>query len=226
MAFTVSHLSESPHHSSSSSSQNLGFIHDRPLVFIPISNPRASPVYPPLEYLNSFTSPSSPSNSCSCLLLNYCNVFPSALATPQFVLQAKRLLFSDSVMSDSATPWTAACHAPLSMRFSRQEYWSGLPFPSPWAFSKYKPILSLLCLKARDQGKSCWAPGQSWQTHSTWPWLVSLWAETSAWLVSAHWNVSIASGELLGKVSLLCERDLWKKQMLSVLLAIITPGCV
>ena len=29
------------------------------------------------------------------------------------------------------TPWTAACQAPLSMDFSRQEYWSGLPFPSP-----------------------------------------------------------------------------------------------
>ena len=34
-------------------------------------------------------------------------------------------------MSDSATPWTVACQAPLSMGFSRQEYWSGLPFPSP-----------------------------------------------------------------------------------------------
>ena len=30
-----------------------------------------------------------------------------------------------------ATPWTAACQAPLSMGFSRQEYCSGLPFPSP-----------------------------------------------------------------------------------------------
>ena len=30
-----------------------------------------------------------------------------------------------------ATPWAAACQAPLSMEFSRQEYWSGLPFPSP-----------------------------------------------------------------------------------------------
>ena len=29
------------------------------------------------------------------------------------------------------TPWTAAYHAPLSMGFSRHEYWSGLPFPSP-----------------------------------------------------------------------------------------------
>ena len=30
----------------------------------------------------------------------------------------------------SATPWTVAYQAPLSMGFSRQEYWSGLPFPS------------------------------------------------------------------------------------------------
>ena len=29
------------------------------------------------------------------------------------------------------TPWTVACQAPLSMGFPRQEYWSGLPFPSP-----------------------------------------------------------------------------------------------
>ena len=29
-----------------------------------------------------------------------------------------------------ATPWTVACKAPLSMGFFRQEYWSGLPFPS------------------------------------------------------------------------------------------------
>ena len=27
--------------------------------------------------------------------------------------------------------WTVACQAPLSMGFPRQEYWSGLPFPSP-----------------------------------------------------------------------------------------------
>ena len=27
--------------------------------------------------------------------------------------------------------WTVACQAPLSMDFSSQEYWSGLPFPSP-----------------------------------------------------------------------------------------------
>ena len=41
-------------------------------------------------------------------------------------------VFSCSVVSDSATPWTIACQASLSMGFPRQEYWSGLPFPSPW----------------------------------------------------------------------------------------------
>ena len=38
---------------------------------------------------------------------------------------------SPSVVSDSAAPWTAAHQAPPSMGFSRQEYWSGVPFPSP-----------------------------------------------------------------------------------------------
>ena len=36
-----------------------------------------------------------------------------------------------SVVSDSVTPWTAARQAPLSLGFSRQEYWSGLPCPPP-----------------------------------------------------------------------------------------------
>ena len=39
-------------------------------------------------------------------------------------------MLSHSVTSDSfATPWTVACQTPLSMGFSRQEYWSGLSFP-------------------------------------------------------------------------------------------------
>ena len=36
-----------------------------------------------------------------------------------------------------ATPWTAAYQAPPSMGFSRQEYWSGLPLPSPRPMSMY-----------------------------------------------------------------------------------------
>ena len=39
-------------------------------------------------------------------------------------------------MSDSfATPWTAACQAPLSMGFPRQEFWSGSLVPSPEVLS-------------------------------------------------------------------------------------------
>ena len=33
-----------------------------------------------------------------------------------------------------ATPWAVAYHAPPSVGFSRQEYWCGLPFPSPEDF--------------------------------------------------------------------------------------------
>ena len=40
---------------------------------------------------------------------------------------------SCSVMSNSVTSWTVAHQAPLSKGFSRKEYWSGLPFPSPWS---------------------------------------------------------------------------------------------
>ena len=40
------------------------------------------------------------------------------------------MLFAQSCPIFS-TPWTVACQAPLSLGFSRQEYWSGLPFLSP-----------------------------------------------------------------------------------------------
>ena len=45
--------------------------------------------------------------------------------------ETERKSVSCSVVSDSATPWTVAPQAPLSMGFPRQENWSGLPFPSP-----------------------------------------------------------------------------------------------
>ena len=46
-----------------------------------------------------------------------------------------------------ATPWTVAYQAPLSIGFSRQEYWSGVPLPSPFAHQSntwFPPIQSLL----------------------------------------------------------------------------------
>ena len=61
-----------------------------------------------------------------------CSVVHSRLICPSFLLN---FLGGGGVVAKScptlATPWTAARQAPLSMRFSRQEYWSGLPFPPP-----------------------------------------------------------------------------------------------
>ena len=52
------------------------------------------------------------------------------LATSSFLASAcVRSLFSHLQLF--ATPWTVAHQVPLSMGFSRQEHWSGLPFPSP-----------------------------------------------------------------------------------------------
>ena len=58
----------------------------------------------------------------------------TVLATRECVLLPHlvgSVLTATSVLSDPVTPWTAACRAPLSMGFSRQEYWSGLPRPPP-----------------------------------------------------------------------------------------------
>ena len=50
------------------------------------------------------------------------------------------------------TPWTVARQAPLSMRFSRQEYWSGLPFPSPGNLPDRRIELSSLTASALAGG--------------------------------------------------------------------------
>ena len=61
-------------------------------------------------------------------------------------------------MSGSAIPWTAACAAALSMEFSRQKYWSGLPLPSPGnlpdrEIEPRSPILKVDSLPAEPQVK-------------------------------------------------------------------------
>ena len=58
-----------------------------------------------------------------------------------------------------ATPWTVAYQAPLSMGFSRQEYWSGLPFPSPGdlpypGIEPRSPALQADALLSEPSGKS------------------------------------------------------------------------
>ena len=59
-----------------------------------------------------------------CLLISW-------LQSPCAVILEPKKVKSPSPIRPSATPWTAAFQAPPSMGFSRQEYWSGVPLPSP-----------------------------------------------------------------------------------------------
>ena len=58
------------------------------------------------------------------------------------------------------TPWTGAQQAPKSMEFSSQEYWSGLPFPSPGdlpdpGIEPRSPALQADALPSKPPGKPC-----------------------------------------------------------------------
>ena len=64
----------------------------------------------------------------------------SLLGQREFAFTLAR--WSCSVTSDSATPWTVVHQAPQSMKFSRQEYRIGLPFPSPYTDKKAVQITS------------------------------------------------------------------------------------
>ena len=74
----------------------------------------------------------------------------------QFYLEAVLVTKSCPTL---ASPWTAARQAPLSMGFSRQEYWSGLPFPSPGdlpnpGIEPGSPTLQADILPSEPPGKS------------------------------------------------------------------------
>ena len=71
------------------------------------------------------------------------------------------------------TPWTVAHQAPLSMRFSRQEYWSGLPCPPPGDLSDSVieprfPTLQADTLPSDPPGKPS---GPSILTKGLWTWV-------------------------------------------------------
>ena len=73
-------------------------------------------------------------------------------------------VLTPSVVSDFGTPWTVACQAPLSIGFSRQEYWSGLPLPSPGDLPNPgtepgSPALHADSLTSEPPGKSAPKPG-------------------------------------------------------------------
>ena len=77
------------------------------------------------------------------------------------------------------TPWTVACQAPLSMGFPRQDYWRGLPFPSPGdlpdpGIEPKSPTLQADSLPTETQGSPQGACGENKQADSPCVSLLSL----------------------------------------------------
>ena len=73
---------------------------------------------------------------------------------------------SCSVVSDSATPWTVAFQAPLSMEFSRQEYWSGLLFPPPADLPN--PGIKPASLTSPALAGGFFTTSATWETQGEW----------------------------------------------------------
>ena len=89
--------------------------------------------------------------------MGYCNVI--SLLSSVDILKVKVKMKSLSPVRLFATPWTVAYQAPQFMEFSRQEYWSGLPFPSPWdlpdpGIELRSPALQADTLPSEPPGKS------------------------------------------------------------------------
>ena len=80
------------------------------------------------------------------------------MATHIPVMLLRCVLKSFSRVQLFGTPWTVPHQAPLSVGFSRQEYWSGLPFPSSGdltnpGIKSVSPILQADSLPAESRGK-------------------------------------------------------------------------
>ena len=72
-----------------------------------------------------------------------------------------------SVVSDSATPWTVAPQAPLTVRFSRQDSWSGLPCPFPGDLPH--PGMEPTSLRSPVLAGGFFTPSATWKPEpSTW----------------------------------------------------------
>ena len=69
-----------------------------------------------------------------------------------------------SVLSDSVTLWTVACQATMSMGFSRQEYWSGLPFLPPGDL--LDPGIKHMSVVSPALARGFFSTSATWEAHS------------------------------------------------------------
>ena len=87
-----------------------------------------------------------------------------------------------------ATPWTVAHQAPPSMEFSRQEYWSGLPLPSPGESSQPRDrsrvshIARWFFTIWASRAYVCQNTEAPWKMASTWQFHGCEWRPTSFWI--------------------------------------------
>ena len=129
-----------------------------------------------------------------------------------------------SVMSNSLWPlWTKALHAPLSMGFSRQEYWSGLPCPPPGDL----PDLGIEpeSLMSSALGGGFFITSTTWEVHWSWsrpiflcphwelvwfPGFPRTWAMTCFPLVCNHWKPQLNFPDSSCPFSLISSCFFWQ----------------
>ena len=95
-------------------------------------------------------------------------LFPSQCHTASSPLIMPALLSRFSHVQLFATPWNVAQQVPLSMGFSRQEYWSGVAMPSSRASSWPRDWTYISCNSCIADGVFYgWATGETPSTHQT-----------------------------------------------------------
>ena len=113
-----------------------------------------------------------------------------------------------------ATPWTIAYQAPLSMGFSRQEYWSGLPYPPPRDLSSSgiepgSPALheGFPCVSSGKESKSPWRR-ERLPTLACWPGefhgLYSPWGHKESDMTE-RFSLSLSWGSKRKRAEVLCK---------------------
>ena len=162
-------------------------------------------------FCSASTEPSSHANGGVFCLISWTlgAYIAFYLLSEQFFNFSRKACFSSlSLVAKScltlATPWTVACQAPLSMEFSRQEYWSGLPFPSPGDLPNPGIELGSPALQANSLPTELW--GKLFLYHFLNPYMVVLifwlykqvvvvivWSLSHVWLFVTLWTACKAS---------------------------------
>ena len=94
------------------------------------------------------------------------------------------------------TPWTAAHQAPGSIEFSRQEYWNGLPFPTPGDHPDPGIEYLSLASPALAGGFLTIAPPGKHHGQCRKELLVSLNASVPNWLLARVWEIAFPEGSI------------------------------